>query len=127
MEKIKLAIVGSRSFSDKSIFDRTMLRLEEEYEISTIVSGGARGADSMGENYADRNGIDKIIFRPDWNKYGKAAGFIRNEDIIKNCDVCVAFWDGGSHGTKHDIDLCEKYNKKCYIVNYIKNVIEIKN
>lgn len=126
-EEIKLAIVGSRTFNDQNIFDETLIKLEEEYDIVTVVSGGARGADSMGEQYANQNGIDKLIFKADWKTYGKRAGFIRNVDIIKNCDVCVAFWDGESHGTKHDIELCEQYNKKCYIVNYVTNEITIKN
>lgn len=125
-EKIKLAIVGSRTFNKADIFEDTLIKLEKEYDIIMVVSGGARGADSMGEYYANKNGIDKLIFKADWKTYGKRAGFIRNVDIIKNCDVCVAFWDGESHGTKHDIELCEQYNKKCYIVNYITNEITIK-
>lgn len=105
------------------MFDKIISQLEEKYEIVSIVSGGAKGADTMGERYADKFGLDKLIFYPDWNKYGKRAGFLRNIDIIKNCDVCVAFWDGESHGTKHDIDLCKEYNKTCYIVNFIDKKI----
>lgn len=120
---MKLAIVGSRTFNDKNFFNKMMEFLEDKYEIEAIVSGGAKGADSMGEEYADSFGIEKEIFLPDWNKYGKRAGFLRNVDIIKNCDVCVAFWDGVSHGTKHDIDLCKKYNKHCYIANFVNGKV----
>lgn len=125
MEKIKLAIVGSRTFDDQSIFDKVMSKLEEKYEIETIVSGGAKGADSFGEKWADSHDINKQIFYPDWERYGKRAGFLRNIDIIKNCDVCVAFWDGKSHGTKHDIDLCDEYGKVCYVVNFIDKTVKI--
>lgn len=127
MDKIKLAIVGSRTFNNQHIFDNVMERLEDKYNITTIVSGGARGADSMGEAYADRFGLEKLIFPADWKKYGKRAGFLRNVDIIKNCDICVAFWDGESHGTKHDIELCKEHHKPCYIINFIEGKIEYEN
>lgn len=125
MENIKLAVVGSRTFNNVREFLEIMNIIKQKYNITTIVSGGARGADSMGEEYADRNKLKKIIFKADWNRYGKKAGYIRNVDIIKNCDVCIAFWDGESHGTKHDIDLSKQYNKKCFIYNFIdKSFIE---
>lgn len=114
---MKVAIVGSRTFNDyrtaKKFIDDTCS--ENGIEITTIVSGGARGADAIGERYARENGIETLIFPADWKTYGKRAGFKRNHDIIYNCDVCIAFWDGLSHGTKHDIELCEQYGKKVYI------------
>jgi hypothetical protein len=70
----------------------------------------------MGEEWAKKHGIDTLIFPADWDKHGKAAGFIRNEDIIKNCDQAIAFWDHVSKGTRHSISLCEKYNKPCKII-----------
>lgn len=121
MEEIKLAIVGSRTFNNYQTFIEILNIIKTKYKINTIISGGARGADSFAEAYADRYKINKLIFPADWKKYGKKAGFLRNVDIIKNCDVCLAFWDGESHGTKHDIDLCEQYNKKCFIYNFITN------
>ena len=125
MEDIKLAIVGSRTFNNIREFLEIMNIIKSKYNITTIISGGARGADTFGSDYADRNKIQKIIFKAEWDKYGKSAGFRRNKDIIKNCDVCIAFWDGQSHGTKHDIDLCKEYNKKCFIYNFIdKTFIE---
>lgn len=114
---MKAAIVGSRTFNDyeqlKNFIDEKCK--ENNIEIDTIISGGAKGADSLSEHYAAEKSINTIIFKADWDKYGKRAGFIRNFDIIKNCDICFAFWDGESHGTKHDIELCEKYNKKIFI------------
>lgn len=111
---MKLAIIGSREFND-------VVRLNTELEpylsrVELVVSGGARGADKMGEEWAKRNNIKTLIFIAEWDKFGKSAGFIRNEDIIKNCDEAIAFWDGMSRGTKHSISLCEKYNKPCKIV-----------
>lgn len=122
---MKIAIVGSRNFNDYSTLKKYINNKLEELDIindvDTIVSGGAKGADSLGERYAEEYSLEKIIFPAEWNKYGKRAGFIRNEYIIQNCDVCFAFWDGESHGTKHDIDLCKQYNKDCYIWNFKLN------
>jgi hypothetical protein len=112
---MKLAIIGSRTFNNyELLYDH----LEEHLNTTTmVVSGAARGADSMGERWAKENDIETLIFPAEWDKYGKRAGYIRNEDIIKNCDFCVAFWDGASKGTLHSVLLCKKYNKQYKIIN----------
>lgn len=127
MENIKLAIVGSRDFNNYSVLEYVIDKIIEtnDYKITEIISGGARGADALGEIYADKHAIDKTIFPADWKTYGKRAGFLRNVDIIKNCDICVCFWNGESHGTKHDIDLCKQYNKTCFIYYYKTDQLEI--
>lgn len=117
---IKLSIVGSRSLNKEKelsyrIFDCFSFMFGYP---KLIISGGAIGPDLFGEEWARNNGINVKIFKPDWVKYGKKAGFIRNEDIIKNSDVCLAIWDGESHGTKNDFDWCKKYNKELLIFNY---------
>jgi len=111
---MKLAIIGSRTFNDYNKL-KTIL---EPYrsKITLVVSGAAKGADSLGEQWAKEFNIQTLIFPADWNKHGKRAGFIRNEDIIKNCDVCIAFWDGVSKGTGHSLSLCEKFNKPYKII-----------
>lgn len=117
---MRIAIVGSRTFNDFDALERFINDTCDQhvFDIDTIVSGGARGADKLGERYADKYGLDILIFPPDWKTYGKRAGFIRNVDIIDNCDVCFAFWDGESHGTKHDIELCQEKNKQCFIYRF---------
>jgi hypothetical protein len=111
---MKIAIIGSRNFTNYKLLQEIL----EQYKpkITLVVSGAAKGADSLGEKWALENNIQTLIFPADWNQYGKRAGFIRNEDIIKNCDYCVAFWDGESKGTKHSLSLCEKYTKPVKIV-----------
>jgi hypothetical protein len=108
---MKLAIIGSRTFNDYNLLESYLNPYKNN--ISLVISGAAKGADSLGEKWANKNNIKTLIFPADWNKYGKRAGYIRNEDIIKNCDVCIAFWDGESKGTKHALSLCKKYNKLC--------------
>ena len=111
---MKLAIIGSRIFDDYKLLQETLE--QHKSRITLVVSGAAKGADSLGEKWALENNIETLIFPADWNKHGKKAGFIRNEDIIKNCDCCIAFWDGISKGTKHSISLCKKYNKPYQII-----------
>lgn len=115
--KYKLAVIGSRNFNNYNLLSSTLNKYKDK--ISHIVSGGARGADDLSERWANENDIPTIIFLADWNTHGKKAGMLRNHDIIKECDACIAFWDGESNGTKHSISLCEsKYNKPIKIINF---------
>jgi hypothetical protein len=107
------AIIGSRTFNDYSVVKEF---LDGCYDITAIVSGGAAGADSLGEQYAIEHDIPYTIFRPDWAKFGKKAGYIRNADIINAADVVIAFWNGTSNGTKHSIELARRKNKIVKVV-----------
>ena len=113
---MRTAIIGSRNFSDWELMEKTLTQLS--FNITEIVSGGAKGADSLGEKYALMKNIPTKIYLPDWEKFGKSAGMIRNADIIKNSDFVIAFWDGISKGTKHSIDLSKKTNKKLLVIRY---------
>lgn len=110
----KLAIIGGRDFINYELLKETM----KSIECKTIISGGARGADSLGSIYAKTNGINFVLFKAEWDKYGKSAGFIRNELIINECDKVLAFWDGESKGTAHSIELAKKQKKPIEIVRY---------
>jgi hypothetical protein len=76
-----------------------------------IISGGARGADAMAKRWADENGFEIVEHIPDWARDPMGAGFARNRVIIADCDHCIAFWDGKSTGTEHDIRLCRQHRK----------------
>ena len=124
---MKLAIVGSRTFNDYNLLVNFIEKHYNPSEIDTIISGAARGTDTLGRLYAKDNGYQLIEFPANWKKYGRRAGFMRNVDIIKNCDECVCFWDGKSQGTKHDIELCEQMNKpykicRFDIINMLKEI-----
>lgn len=120
---IKVAIVGSRTFNDYSTMCSVLnkIRTEHKYIYALIISGGASGADTLGYKYSLENNIKSRIFQADWKRDGKSAGFKRNTYIIDACDICICFWDGQSHGTKHDIDLCVEKGKPCYVYNYIRS------
>ena len=112
---MRVAVVGSRSFADEKMM---FAELDKLQGISLIVSGGARGADRMGEAYAAKRNIPTKIFLPDWNQFGKSAGFRRNNDIIENADFVLAFWDGKSPGTKSSIDLAKRARKEIRVLTF---------
>ena len=120
----RIAVVGSRDFNNYQLLEYTLNKIVKDNKDIVIVSGGARGADALAEQYADKRGFNKLIFLADWKKHGKRAGYLRNHYIIKHCDFCVCFWDGQSRGTAHDIELCDKYNKPCLIVKYLEGRVE---
>ena len=115
---MKLAIVGSRTFNDYSLLLEAIENTISNETIDLIISGGAEGADKLAEKYAKENNIPLQIFKPDWKKYGKAAGPIRNELIIQNADLVIAFWDGESKGIQSSINLARKHNKECKIIYF---------
>ena len=117
---MKIAIVGSREFTDYKLLMSTILSKIMYSDITCVVSGGAKGADKLGEQFADELGIEKLIFKPDWNQYGKRAGYMRNIDIINAADIVFAFWDGVSKGTLHSINLAKSTSKVIHIIQYTK-------
>lgn len=115
----RVIIAGGRDFNDYPLLAKTMdeLLVNIRDEI-IIISGTAKGADTLGERYAAERGYSVRFFPADWKNYGKKAGFLRNEEMAKNADALVAFWDGESRGTKHMIDLALRYQLKVRVKKY---------
>lgn len=121
MENFKVIIAGSRGFSNYKLLkekcNEYLREKRKEYNI-IIISGGARGADFYGEKYAQDEGFSLEVFTANWNKFGKSAGFRRNEQMAEVADALIAFWDGKSHGTKHMIEIMENKKLLVRVVNY---------
>lgn len=115
---MKLAIVGSRTFNDFVLLEQKIIQLYHVQDISCIVSGGANGADKLGEQFAKKYKISLSVHKPQWDIYGKRAGFVRNKEIVDQSDEIIAFWDGSSPGTKNTINLAYQSNKKIEIIQY---------
>ena len=107
---MKLLIAGSRNIKEYDL-DKYVPK-----ETKMIIAGGAKGIDALGEQYADRNHLSKIILRPQYSIYGKAAPLKRNEQMVKLCDVALIIWDGKSRGTKYTIDYAGKLGKKVILI-----------
>lgn len=115
---MKLIIAGSRGVTDYSEVRQAVIDsgLWKSYGKSLeIVSGMARGADMLGVEFAQRNGLIVHEFIPDWDNLGKKAGIIRNIDMGKFSDALVAIWDGKSVGTKQMIDWSNKNGLLVYV------------
>ena len=121
MDNFKVIIAGSRGFSNYKLLREKCNKFlrEKRKECNVIiVSGHARGADTLGEKYAKDEGFDLEIYPAQWKKFGKAAGFRRNEQMAEVADALIAFWNGESHGTKHMIDIMNEKNLLVKVVNY---------
>ena len=113
----RVVIAGSRGFCDYEAACRFIdqcLNLCEKEEI-IVLSGGARGADALGERYAYERGFAIERYPARWKIYGKAAGIRRNQQMAEVCDLVICFWDGESRGTKSMITLARKYSKPIFI------------
>lgn len=116
----KVIVAGSRDFNDYELLERELinfLRGKKPNEVE-IVSGGARGADRLGEKFAKEKGCKLTIMNADWNRYGKSAGYRRNVEMAEYSNACVVFWDNVSKGSKHMIDIAEKKDLDLKIVKY---------
>lgn len=107
---MKIMIAGSRS----------ILRFDlEKYipeDTELIISGGAKGVDTLAEQYADRRGISKLILRPDYRRYGRAAPLIRNKKMVDLADRIIIIWDGSSRGTRQTIEYAESISKSITLI-----------
>ena len=131
VRELRIIVAGSRGFKDYPLLRDTLIDYLEVMDDTDVVdnpsqvkfiSGTAKGADILGEQFAYTYEYEVKRFVPDWNTYGKSAGYIRNAEMAKYASkaygVLFAFWDGKSKGTKHMIDLANKYGLEVHVVNY---------
>jgi len=113
---MKCIIAGSRTITDKKeVFKALKDSGIKPSEITEIVSGCARGVDTLGEEIAKSKKIPVKQFPADWKRDGKKAGIIRNTMMSRYSDVLIAVWDGTSNGTRHMIEVMKKADKPVHI------------
>ena len=115
-ETMRIIVAGSRGFNYYSLLESKLDFYIDSHQSVQIVSGTARGADQLGEEYAKNRGFPVERFPADWNKYGKRAGYIRNEQMAKYATHAVIFWDGSSNGSASMIELCKVYDLQYRVV-----------
>ena len=131
---MKVIIAGSRDFDNKkllfAILDKELLTILHNplYHIQkemVIVSGNARGADRLGEEWAKSRNVKLEIMTADWNgPHGKAAGFIRNHAMVDVSTHAFFFWNGFSRGTKDCLEYALKKGLWVKVVHYLQVVNE---
>ena len=114
----KVIIAGGRDFYNADLLYSTLDRLLLKKTNVQIVSGFAKGADSLALMYAADRNLPWKIFPADWDTHGKQAGYIRNKVMADFADACVCFWDGKSRGTADMIGLCRKRKIPLRVIRY---------
>lgn len=114
---MKVIIAGGRDFDN---YNQLREKCDEiiNSSLTEIISGCAKGADTLGERYAKERGYNLKLFPADWKTHGRKAGPIRNKQMADYGEMLIAFWDGKSSGTKNMIENAKKLNLKVHIVNY---------
>lgn len=110
---MKILICGSRGINDPALVAHAIEK--SGMKPTHIVSGGARGVDTLARFYAQSRGIEFSEYVADWDKYGKRAGYIRNCVMIGAVEAVIAVWDGKSPGTKHSIDYATSRGKEVFV------------
>jgi hypothetical protein len=108
---VNIAIIGSRDYPDLARVRWHVTWLAESDPQTAIISGSARGVDATAAQAARERGLAVREFPADWERHGKRAGYLRNQDIIAAADWVLAFWDGSSPGTRHALDLAQSHRK----------------
>lgn len=116
---MRIIIAGGRDFTNTGMAFIYLESLVKAGDV--IISGHASGADMMGELYAQKNKLQCELYPADWEKYGRAAGPIRNEEMAKTADMLIAFWNGKSRGTKSMIRLAKKHGCRVVVFDYYGN------
>lgn len=115
---MRVIIAGSRSIVCSEYIFEVLDKLAKTLNFEQVVSGGAKGPDSIGAKWARAHKIPVEEFIPDWKRLGKKAGIFRNIEMVENSDGLIAFWDGQSKGTKHTIDIALKSPDLRFVLVY---------
>lgn len=110
---MKTIIAGGRDYHN---YDTLLEAIAEcNWQITEVVSGGAKGVDALGEAYAVDKNLPLHIYAADWETHGRAAGPIRNRKMAENAVALIALWDGRSKGTKNMIETATKKGLLVYV------------
>lgn len=118
-----VAVIGSRTFADKAKLFEVLDK--NKAKIKLIVSGGARGADSLAVEWATERGMPYLVFpalwkNPETGEHDRGAGFRRNRYIVQYSDIVMAFWDGKSGGTANSLEIAKQLNKPVRIIPFVE-------
>lgn len=115
---MKVIIAGGRDFDNYFLLCQKVDKILSRQSEIEIISGTAKGADKLGERYAEERGYKIKRFPADWGTFGNAAGYRRNEEMGEYADALIVFWNRKSKGTKHMIDIAIKQDLMIRIIIY---------
>ena len=120
MTELKIIVAGSRDFDNYDLLKQKLDFYCQRYSPNQIeiVSGAARGADRLGEKYAQDSQLFLKQFPADWDKHGQSAGYRRNQEMAEYATHAVVFWDGKSKGSEHMINLAKEQGLNLRVVRF---------
>lgn len=104
---MKAIVCGGRDYSDSNYLEQVLDLCVKWWDLQLIITGGAKGADSLAHQWALKRKLATEIHHADWSSYGKAAGMIRNKAMLAQEPNVVIAFDGGS-GTENMITIARK-------------------
>lgn len=110
---MKVCICGSRNITDYELLKQCVI--DSKFEITSIISGGAKGVDQLAIQYAKEFNIPWVEYLADWATHGRSAGIIRNKQMVDKAEGVIALWDGLSSGTANSISYAQKTEKPLFI------------
>lgn len=110
---MNVIIAGGRDITDYDLIERAVQ--QSGFDIEQVVSGGAKGVDTLAVLYAQKHDKHLALFMADWDRHGRKAGPIRNGQMAEYADALIAIWDGKSKGTKNMIDQATAKGMPVYI------------
>ena len=109
-------IAGSRTFNNYRLLETTLAKCP--WKITQVISGGARGADTLGEKWARQHSVPLTVIRANWDADGASAGYIRNTRMADKAETVILFWDGNSKGTRHMLDIAQYSGMRTILVRF---------
>jgi hypothetical protein len=109
---MRVIIAGSRTITDYSIIEKAVLL--SGFDITTVISGTARGVDQLGEEYAQCHNIPIEQYFANWDLYGKSAGYKRNELMATKADGAIVIIKDHSKGSTHMVNIMKAAKKLCF-------------
>lgn len=117
---MKVIIAGNRSITDYNVVKKAIEDSGWKDEISLVISGGARGVDTLGEIWATEEGVAWERHLPEYTMYyGKSAPIARNRKMAERADALILVWDGKSRGSKNMLEDAQELGLQVYEVIYV--------
>lgn len=120
-DSYRVIIAGSRGITDYTALELAIA--QTDFSIGNVVSGCARGVDTLGERWARENGVPLSTFPANWSRFGRAAGKYRNSQMAEYADAAIILWDGESRGTLDMIDKMRRAGKPCEVYDVQGKII----
>ena len=119
----RVIIAGGRDFNDYEYMSTKLNELFKDQNVFNnkaikVISGMAKGTDTLAIRYADEHKLTKILFPANWKEYPRIAGFLRNNDMLSIATHLIAFWNGESSGTKHMIEIAQMKGIPVWVFEY---------